>query len=434
MFIKFLSNIIGYPYDQLQYLACMLACYFLSNLFRKISIFNYYAEIKLHSDWKHLFSMCISLSMTWYCFGFIGGVYHTLFIILGCYGLYKHCLAPKLSVFIFTFLYLSVLQFRILYSHYMEYIMNVTGIVMILVIKMTSLTDADIEYIKNEGNIVEWMGYSLFFPAFLTGPALSFKDYQNFIDSKNDWDDSIENNVSAQQSLRNAALVLIPTMLQMFFPITYIATTQFGQLSILKKFIYLYFTMFFTRCKYYFAWFLAEANCRTIGLTTQQSKNFNIMKVEFADNPKELLENWNIFTAKWLKNFVYLPLYKGGFSKSGATYATNIVSAFWHGFYPGYYFTFLLGGIYTKLGRDFYRYGEYIPLNSFSNKFYISKLVTILLVMFSAPPFPLYGFQPTLDFYSNVYYYGVFMIIAGFCASFYAKHFYAKQHQKLKNI
>lgn len=33
------------------------------------------------------------------------------------------------------------------------------------------------------------------------------------------------------------------------------------------------------------------------------------------------------------------------------TYATYILSAIWHGFYPGYYFTFLGGALTTNAAR-----------------------------------------------------------------------------------
>lgn len=57
-----------------------------------------------------------------------------------------------------------------------------------------------------------------------------------------------------------------------------------------------------------------------------------------AQSLKEYGDNWNMCANKWLKNYVYLrvtpPNKKAGLKSTLTTYA---VSAFWHGFYPGYY-------------------------------------------------------------------------------------------------
>jgi lysophospholipid acyltransferase len=73
---------------------------------------------------------------------------------------------------------------------------------------------------------------------------------------------------------------------------------------------------------------------------------------ETAQNNRELLEAWNQNTNKWLKNYVYLrvtPLGKKPGFRSGM--ATFITSAVWHGFYPGYYLTFISAGLVQTCGK-----------------------------------------------------------------------------------
>lgn len=65
--------------------------------------------------------------------------------------------------------------------------------------------------------------------------------------------------------------------------------------------------------------------------------NIRLWDLEFCTNPAKLLAGWNIFTQRWLKKLVYEPLVSEGWSRSIAVFATFLVSAFWHGFYPGYY-------------------------------------------------------------------------------------------------
>ena len=64
---------------------------------------------------------------------------------------------------------------------------------------------------------------------------------------------------------------------------------------------------------------------------------------QFCTSLKELLDNWNKSTTAWLRYVVY--------ERLNSTLAVNIFSALWHGFYAGYYVTFLTGGILIHTAR-----------------------------------------------------------------------------------
>lgn len=49
----------------------------------------------------------------------------------------------------------------------------------------------------------------------------------------------------------------------------------------------------------------------------------------------------------WLRRIAYDRLKTG----TGKTFGVFILSAFWHGFYPGYYFTFTLTALAVYCGR-----------------------------------------------------------------------------------
>ena len=65
-----------------------------------------------------------------------------------------------------------------------------------------------------------------------------------------------------------------------------------------------------------------------------------------ATSLKVNIESWNVLTAKWLRHTVYdrAPLWI-------RTWAVFCISAFWHGFYPGYYILFLTGAFATEAAR-----------------------------------------------------------------------------------
>ena len=64
-----------------------------------------------------------------------------------------------------------------------------------------------------------------------------------------------------------------------------------------------------------------------------------------------IVREWNVSTNQWLNTYIYQRL--------GRTFRANLftylVSAVWHGFYPGYYFTFVSGAFYTALCRAIFK-------------------------------------------------------------------------------
>lgn len=102
------------------------------------------------------------------------------------------------------------------------------------------------------------------------------------------------------------------------------------------------------RTKYYGVWSIAEGSCILSGLgfngydkndrpLWNRCQNIDLVAIESAQSLKQVLDNWNKNTNKWLRNYVYLRVTpegkKPGFASSMITFGT---SALWHGLYPGY--------------------------------------------------------------------------------------------------
>ena len=51
---------------------------------------------------------------------------------------------------------------------------------------------------------------------------------------------------------------------------------------------------------------------------------------EFAPNVKEGAKAWNKCTQSWLQRYVFMR------ASVAPMYSTYLISALWHGFYPGY--------------------------------------------------------------------------------------------------
>jgi hypothetical protein len=98
--------------------------------------------------------------------------------------------------------------------------------------------------------------------------------------------------------------------------------------------------MLFVRLKYYAAWALAELACLIAGFGGEgRASNADFFAVETSTSLQMIVGRWNRLVALWLKNCIYKrSIFAGRFSSMALT---RFVSAFWHGFYPGYYLTFL---------------------------------------------------------------------------------------------
>jgi hypothetical protein len=113
-----------------------------------------------------------------------------------------------------------------------------------------------------------------------------------------------------------------------------------------QRYLYAYVANFFVRMRYFFPWKSAEAstnlwyggfegfdeNGNPKGF--DNSANVDIKSFELAYSFRDATRSLNKKTAKWLSRYVYT-------RTNGSLVATYFLSAFWHGFYPGYYLFFL---------------------------------------------------------------------------------------------
>lgn len=93
-----------------------------------------------------------------------------------------------------------------------------------------------------------------------------------------------------------------------------------------------------------------------------------VWDIEFSYKVKDFLDAWNISVHMWLKYYVYLRLVKK--DKKGIQIvpilSTFVVSAIWHGFYPGYYLFFISSGLLDyqfKLGSKIWVLFTWMPVH-----------------------------------------------------------------------
>jgi len=158
-------------------------------------------------------------------------------------------------------------------------------------------------------------------------------------------------------------LVLHLVLVKSFFPHEFIYTKEFAEKDLLYKWVYSIFTMVATRFGYFFTFCLAEgANILNgFGFNGKNEKgevawnrlaSVTILKVEFAQSPRDISTYWNMTVGHWLKHYVYLR--GSNVTKpppNWRIYFTNLLSGLWHGFYPGYFIHFFTAAVLVELAR-----------------------------------------------------------------------------------
>ncbi|GAB0185672.1 lysophospholipid acyltransferase 2 [Grus japonensis] len=343
--------------------------------------------------------------------------------------------------FVFALGYLTVCQItRVYIFDYGQYSADFSGPMMIITQKITSLAFEihDGMFRKNEDltpsqrclavrrmpSLLEYLSYNCNFMGILAGPLCSYKDYITFIegrsyqlqqseangkeDTKYEQTDPSPNIAVAQKLLICGLSLLFHMTITKTLPVEYNIDDDFrATASWPVRFFYLYVSLMAARPKYYFAWTLADAinNAAGFGFRGYDKNgvtrwdlvsNLRIQQIEFSTSFKMFLDNWNIQTALWLKRVCYE---RATFSP---TIQTFILSAIWHGVYPGYYLTFLTGVLMTLAARAIRNNIRHYFVESPAVKLcydIITWMATQVAISYTVVPFVLLSVKPSLTFY-----------------------------------
>ncbi|KAJ3353712.1 lysophospholipid acyltransferase [Entophlyctis luteolus] len=324
---------------------------------------------------------------------------------------------------------------------------DATTPMMVLVIKLTSFAWNVYDGSKPEKEIIpelrsktvkvfpallEFFGFVFFFASFLVGPAFDFNDYREYISGQG----VFSKPKSGKQPSRIlpalkafiGGVICMGVFIKFSKDYSYdiCATREYAyEWPYWKRFLFMQTAGLVARSKFYTAWLLSEGACNLVGIgfsgydaqgkpTWTRARNVSIIGFELAQNPKLLIDAWNMRTGAWLKNCVYLRLVKPG-EKPGTlvTFTTFLVSALWHGFHLGYYLTFTVGALYSMVGRTLRRtlrpifvppskLAVYKPIYDF-----LSWFTTWTCINFIAAPFALWSLDKSLIAWSAVGWYAL---------------------------
>ncbi|XP_043973349.1 lysophospholipid acyltransferase 1 isoform X2 [Gambusia affinis] len=286
--------------------------------------------------------------------------------------------------------------------------------------------------IRVRPSLIEYLSYNLNFLSVLVGPCSNYKDYIDFIEGKhiswrlkqhsgtcngqNGYDktpDPSPLNAVCRKLLVCCGCMFFFLVITRSLPITYNVDDHFvGHASFLSRLTYAFFSIQAARPKFYFAWTLADAVNNAAGygfLGMDESgkpcwdlvSNLNIIGIETATSFKTFIDNWNIQTGIWLKTVCYDRAAKHRLA------LTFILSALWHGVYPGYYFTFITAIPITIAARAIRRSIRHYFIGSRVLKLgydSVTWAATQLAICYTVIPFLLLSVEHTIVYYRSMYF------------------------------
>ncbi|TTF11767.1 Membrane-bound O-acyltransferase domain-containing protein 2 [Bagarius yarrelli] len=446
-----ISEIINLPLDQVNrlhialivhirclvnFVACQLCALLSAFCFRL-----YLHPSKTSPFVRHVVATLLGFYFALFCFGWYAlhflvqsGITYGIMILAGVEHMHKYCL-------VFALAYLSFCQItRVYVFDYGMYSADFTGPMMVITQKITSMAfeihdgmarkeeqlnqSQKLFAIRRMPSLLEYFSYNCNFMGILAGPTCSYNDYIAFIEGKPFRHREQESNGGLLGKTRltdpSPNMVVVRKLATCFisllvflsvckvFPVErnidddFIANTPFY-----AQVVYLYLSMLTTRPKYYFVWTLADAinNAAGFGFNGYDSdgvprwdliSNLRIQNIEFATSFKVFLDNWNIQTAHWLKRVCYERC------PYNPTAATFLLSAMWHGAYPGYYLTFLTGIVITLAARAVRHNVRPYFLHSPTHKQLYDVITwasTQIAICYTVVPFVLLSVGPSLKFY-----------------------------------
>lgn len=443
---QWLSPIIDLPIDQINFVVCNIVGLIVAVIYRKV-LHPKYVSIEV----RHTVAMVVGIGLGYFCFG--NQISHLVVQSTLAYVI-MHVASPDVMHVIVlgvSMLYLSSMHLLRMKYDYGGWTLDITGPLMVATQKVTSvafsrhdgfiydsekLSPEQKRYaIKRNLTLLEYFSYIFQFQSLMCGPLVFYNDYIEFVEGKQYsryLTTDGKSHVSMSQEPSPSAAVFRKCVCSGFFalflvvvvprfPLSYITTEKFlNSESYLSQVWYLLISTSVIRSKYYHAWLLGEAVCNAAGLgfsgygkdgtpKWDLVTNIDIIRFEISQNLRETLETWNKSTQSWLKVIAYdrAPRHK--------TLLTYLLSAIWHGFYPGYYLTFLGGAVFTSGGRVVRR--TIRPLFQKGRKMsilydIITCLSTRLIVMYIVIPFVLLELRTSFKVYWNFYFIGHLLCFA----------------------
>lgn len=362
---QLLSQLLGFPTDQLKYLLCMLMSFPLALILREVLSYKT-TSVKVRDTYSALFGLLFCLI----CFDW-STIYLIVFTII-CYGMLYLIRRDVVHWYTLSICLLSVCSchiYRMIVSYGGNSKLDIVTPLMVMTQRLTYVAfsyhdggrkeeelnkDQKENRITTIPSLIEYFSYVFSFYSVLTGPTTAYKQHKDMITG-----DSIEKHLSDGKVPSYLLAVLEKTVTGFMF---LLAVIMLGSLNLDKRILndqelplYMRLTLISIYCciqrfSLIFAWKTVEgvSNITGLGFNGFDDRgkpkwnlvtNVYIFDAEFGSLPVKV-KSINRLTVKWLRRIIYERLTWHPYE---ITYGISLI---WHGFYPGqfiFYFCVLVG-------------------------------------------------------------------------------------------
>jgi len=418
----------GIPVDQLKFLLLAVGAYPVAFLYRLVP----------GTTLKHLFSIVLGIWMVNFLVSYQW--LHTFICPLIAYFLLAIS-GPKYGryvVWVFAMAYMSSLHIYRQWTDYLGWSFDVTTQMMIIVQKLTAIGfnyyDGSANQKPSESQkkfgiarlpgLLEYFGW-IYMPSSVTmGPFIEYNDF-------------IANIKEALPASPIVPAIWVFIQAVVFLGIhqvtaIYVPASRLKQQELLEHpgwYIYGYMLLCACSChyKYYFGFKIAEGSAIMSGLGYNRdestkdkilwdgAKGIDPWEFFFSQSYRTSSNSWNMQTNKWLRRYAYERM-----APPANMYGTYAISAFWHGFYPGYYLFFLTVAPVSNLARWIRATIRPRFLKPDSLKMFydvLSWLATTLTLNYFVMSFLLLDLESTWNLYHSMYYFVHIICFAAFVFS-----------------
>ncbi|XP_070565281.1 lysophospholipid acyltransferase 2-like isoform X2 [Ptychodera flava] len=392
---------------------------------------------------RHLVATLVGLYIGFYSFSW--SMFHLVVQSTVSYLMIKF-LNPKYihtAVFLFSMTYLSVEHIRQVLRNFSEDIDHV-GPMMIVTEKVTSLAFGLHDGLTKDPStlnkrqkafatrriptVLEFYSYIFHFQALAVGPFSFYNQYIDFVEGRHlipykkttkDGEVIVHKEPPVMFAvLGKLGLVAIISVVMLSFGKSYPVEGNLDE-SIMNspmwyRVSYMMMSKISAQMKYFFGWILADAVCNASGFgfngyddngvpQWDLVTNINFVPFLLATSLRESIDSWHIPTKHWLRYVCYdrVPAYKD--------VLTFLLTAAWHGFYPGYYWTIVNVLLILMAARKVrYNFRPFFIQTKPRKLFYdvMCWLMHRIVLEYITVPFVLLVNPPIVKFYSSMYFSG----------------------------
>ena len=357
-----MAKLIGMDPDDLKVLFCILFHVPMSYTFRHIP-----SKTQSQIMARKLVGLFLGLSSCAMCFNFLGLIGFALVSVVSYY-LSLRC-TDRRTTFILcllSFAWCCLANIIKLMNNYQNNNINITVVYLIITPKIIYFNwHVNSLFLNKETHkiptLIDYFSFLFNFIGILTGPIYSYPEFEAFITQK--YPEKQINWLKIMNAgLETLFSFVIYVYFLNYFDLTLLIREEFSQKNIVYRMAHIIVEASLLRIKFTIAWKITYIQVILANLRSSDNSFEGYLEtvdsrvVYFGMSSKMIIEKWNMSIQRWLKNCFYLPATEiYNLCPHRASQLTFVISAFWHGFYPTYYASFLSWNFLSETEKMVYK-------------------------------------------------------------------------------